>query len=129
VIFAGKALGGLGDLAANAIGYAVGIVASFALNRNWTFRHEGEIKRAFWRFLAVFAIAYVLNVATVFGLRDFAGLNAYVAKAIGIVPYTLFSLLGKRALRFLAKGQASHTRIANAYLPAERRFWLVSDSQ
>jgi hypothetical protein len=27
-VFAGKALGGLGDLAANAIGYAVGIVAS-----------------------------------------------------------------------------------------------------
>ena len=109
VIFAGKALGGLGDLAANAIGYAVGIAASFALNRNWTFRHKGEIKRAFWRFVAVFGIAYVLNLATVFGLRDFAGLNAYVAQAIGIVPYTLFSYWASAHYAFSPKDkQATH---------------------
>jgi putative flippase GtrA len=105
VIFAAKAFGELGDLPANAIGYAVGITASFALNRNWTFRHKGKIARAFWRFLAVFGIAYALNLATVFGLRDFAGLNAYVAQAIGVAPYTLFSYWASARYAFSPKGE------------------------
>ena len=124
VIFAGKALGGLGDLAANAIGYAVGIAGSFALNRNWTFRHKGEIKRAFWRFVAVFGIAYVLNLATVFGLRDFAGLNAYVAQAIGIVPYTLFSYWASAHYAFSPKDKQATTN-SERLLPTETRFPFV----
>jgi putative flippase GtrA len=90
IIFAAKALGGLGDLSANAVGYAVGIAASFVLNRNWTFRHKGNPGEAFWRFLVVVGIAYALNLAAVFGLRDFVGLNAYLAQTVGVVPYTLF---------------------------------------
>jgi putative flippase GtrA len=100
-IFAAKALLGWGDLAANAGGYAIGLVASFALNRSWTFGDRGRISPALLRFLAAFAVAYLANLATVFGLRDLAGLDPYLAQAAGIVPYTALFFLASRAFVFL----------------------------
>jgi putative flippase GtrA len=89
VIFAAKALLGLGDFAANLSGYGLGLMCSFLLNRSWTFRHEGRAYAAFWRFGVAFAVAYGLNLATVFGLRDAIGVNSYLAQACGVVPYTI----------------------------------------
>jgi putative flippase GtrA len=89
IIFAAKAFLGLGDLAANLLGYGLGLICSFVLNRSWTFRHEGRAFAAFWRFGVAFAVAYVLNLATVFGLRDAMAVNSYLAQAGGIIPYTI----------------------------------------
>lgn len=89
VIFAAKAFLGLGDLAANLLGYALGLMCSFVLNRYWTFRHEGRAFSAFWRFGIAFAVAYVLNLVTVFGLRDALAVNSYLAQAGGVIPYTI----------------------------------------
>ena len=89
IIFAAKAFLGLGDLAANLLGYGLGLVCSFVLNRSWTFRHEGRAVAAFWRFGVAFAVAYVLNLVTVFGLRDAMAVNSYLAQAGGVIPYTI----------------------------------------
>ena len=89
VIFAAKAFLGLGDLGANLLGYGLGLVCSFVLNRSWTFRHEGRAFAAFWRFGIAFALAYVLNLVTVFGLRDAMAVNSYLAQAAGVIPYTI----------------------------------------
>jgi putative flippase GtrA len=89
VIFAAKAFLGLGDLTANVLGYAAGLLASFALNGRWTFNHHGRALPALGRFGLAFAVAYGLNLVTVFGLRDTIQLNAYAAQALGVVPYTV----------------------------------------
>ncbi len=106
VIFAAKALLGWGDLAANAFGYAIGLLASFVLNRAWTFRDRGDIGPALFRFLAAFALAYTANLAVVFGLRDLAAVDAYVAQAAGVVPYTALFFLASRAFVFLDRRPA-----------------------
>jgi hypothetical protein len=41
------------------------------------------------RFLTAFAVAYFLNLLTVFGFRDIVGLNSYLAQASGVIPYTI----------------------------------------
>jgi polyisoprenyl-phosphate glycosyltransferase len=64
-------------------------VCSFVLNRSWTFRHEGRAFAALLRFGIAFAVAYGLNLFTVFGLRDAMGVNSYVAQAGGVIPYTI----------------------------------------
>jgi len=89
VIFGAKAFLGLGDLAANLLGYGLGLVSSFVLNRSWTFRHEGRAAAAFWRFGIAFVAAYALNLVTVFGLRDAAAMNSYLAQACGVITYTV----------------------------------------
>lgn len=106
-IFAAKALLGWGDLAANVGGYGLGLITSFALNRAWTFRDRGRISPALARFLGAFVMAYLANLATVFGLRDLAGVDSYVAQAAGVVPYTALFFLASRAFVFLDRRNAN----------------------
>lgn len=100
LIFAAKWLLGWGDLASNVFGYAVGLAVSFVLNRNWSFEHRGAASPALLRFLAVFLAAYSTNLITVFGLKDLAQMNAYLAQAAGVIPYTILFYLGSRAFVF-----------------------------
>lgn len=97
-IYLGK-IAGLGDVLANVVGYAVGILVSFMLNKRWTFRHDGPALRAFGRFVTVVLIAYLLNLATVV-LALNAGVNSYLAQALGVLPYALFSYWGSKHYAF-----------------------------
>jgi putative flippase GtrA len=111
-IFAAKALLGWGDLAANAGGYGIGLVASFALNRAWTFRDRGRVSPALLRFLGAFLLAYLANLATVFALRDLAGVDSYLAQTAGIVPYTVLFFTANRAFVFLARHDDPPTHVS-----------------
>jgi putative flippase GtrA len=87
-IFAAKLLGA-SDVPANLFGYGVGLALSFVLNRRWTFGSRYAVAPQVVRFMLAFALAYAANLATVLALRDLAGLNSFVAQALGILPYTL----------------------------------------
>lgn len=99
-IYLAKWLGGVGDSLANACGYAVGLVVSFVLNRNWTFRHTGAVLPAALRWLMVFVIAYTANLGTVLTLIHEFGINGYLAQALGVPPYTALFYLGSRYFAF-----------------------------
>ena len=96
VIYAAKWLAHCGDVLANALGYGVGLLMSFLLNKNWTFGYNGPAGRAMSRFLLVFALAYALNLASVLLAIRYLGLGGYLAQALGIVPYTVFGFLASR---------------------------------
>ncbi|XVJ68843.1 MAG: GtrA family protein [Rhizobacter sp.] len=100
VIYAFKYFGGLGDLAANACGYAIGLCMSFTLNRRWTFDHRGAIAPAAIRFLVVAVMAYFMNLLTVMLCIHGLGMNSYVAQALGVPPYTLTSFALSRLWAF-----------------------------
>lgn len=100
LIFFAKAMLGWGDLASNGFGYSVGLAISFLLNRNWSFGHRGAVFPALYRFALVFLVAYSTNLIAVFGLRDLAGSNAYLAQAAGVIPYTYVFYLGSRIFAF-----------------------------
>jgi putative flippase GtrA len=100
VIYLGMYAFKLGDVAANALGYAVGIALGFVLNRIWTFDHRGSTLPALGRFLLVLAIAYAANLAVVVFITDHLHGNRYVAQAIGIIPYTLIGYMGSRFFAF-----------------------------
>jgi putative flippase GtrA len=99
-IFALKALAGWGDVPANVAGYAVGLCVSFVLNRHWTFAHRGDWRPALVRFLLVFAVAYVANLAVLLALRDPAGVGNHAAHVAGMVVYTVIFFVGSRAFAF-----------------------------
>ena len=100
VIYLAKYALDAGDVSANALGYAVGLVLSFALNRSWTFGHTGPVHKAAARFAVVIALAYLLNLATVLFSIHALGVNGYVAQALGIVPYTAFTFIASRYWAF-----------------------------
>jgi putative flippase GtrA len=98
-IYACKWLFRLDDLHANLIGYTAGLAISFTLNKRWTFRFAGPALPALARFVLVIALAYLANLAAVLGLIA-AGMNGYLAQAVGIVPYTIVGYLGSRLFAF-----------------------------
>ena len=128
VIYGAKWFGGWHDGAANFAGYSVGLVTSFVLNRNWTFRHSGSWGGAALRFLLTFAVAYVVNLGIVLVLVDVFGWNGYLAQLFGIPPYTFLFYLGSRYFAFPAiggwtsQGRAAGVRVGdgNANLTRSR---------
>jgi putative flippase GtrA len=96
IIFAAKSIGGLDDFESNLLGYSFGLLISFFLNRKWTFRHNGRIFPTAIRFVIVFLLSYMANLAAVYGLRDGVGANSYLAQAMGVIPYTVVFYLGSR---------------------------------
>ncbi|HYW75707.1 MAG TPA: GtrA family protein [Gammaproteobacteria bacterium] len=88
------------DAPANAIGYMVGIVVSFSLNKKITFHHKGEILKSFFRFISVLGVAYLANLSVVELAIEVCSINSYLSQALGIVPYTLIGYLGSRLIAF-----------------------------
>jgi putative flippase GtrA len=100
VIYACKWFLQAGDVLANATGYAFGLCTSFALNSRWTFNYRGPQLPALVKFLVVAAVAYAMNLATVMLAIHWAGLNDYLAQALGIPPYTLTTYLASKFIVF-----------------------------
>lgn len=99
---------------ANALGYSVGILLSFALNKAWTFNSNDHVIYSFLRYLLVLAVAYIANLATVLFSNSHFGLNPYVAQALGIIPYTAIGFMGSRYFAFRTQGGKEAT-IKDAY--------------
>lgn len=97
VIYGCLALG-IGDVAANVAGYAVGLALSYFLNARWTFRFRGDHARSLPRFLGVFAVAYGANLAALLLARPWT--NAYIAQLVGVAVYTVVGFLGSRHFAF-----------------------------
>lgn len=95
VIFGLKSFGGVGDVPANVAGYIVGLYCSFLLNRSWTFTHGGSLWPSLLRFLLVFGLSYLLNLAVVVGFIR-AGGNHYFAHLAGMPLYSVAFYLGCR---------------------------------
>jgi putative flippase GtrA len=100
IIYLGLYLFRLGNVTANIMGYAVGIVFSFVLNKHWTFASKGQSAPQFLRFLLVTGTAYAANLATVMVLINAFGINNYLAQALGIWPYTTIGYFGSRLFVF-----------------------------
>jgi glycosyltransferase involved in cell wall biosynthesis/putative flippase GtrA len=89
---------------ANVLGYSVGILLSFVLNKTWTFSSNDHIVSSFLRFTLVLALAYTVNLVTVLVSNSYFGINPYLAQALGMVPYTVIGFIGSRLYAFRTQG-------------------------
>jgi len=80
---------GLKDVVANFLGYSLGILVSFFVNRNWTFRHRGPVGHAAPRFVISVIVAYVGNLTALLMLRDVFGVSVWIAQALAVGPYAV----------------------------------------
>jgi putative flippase GtrA len=107
VIYACKWALGTDDALANLIGYGVGILLGFHVNKKWTFGHEGDYWTSLLRYLGVLACAYLANLVTVLYAIEGLGIDGYLAQPLGIVPYTLIGYLGGYYFAFSRPGTAA----------------------
>jgi putative flippase GtrA len=81
---------GVDGLAANAAGYATGLVLSFTLNRRYVFGVTVAASgKEIARFLAAFAIAYAANVAVLLLAQSVLGAGSALAQLPAIAAYVL----------------------------------------
>lgn len=88
------------DLLANALGYAAGFAWGFALNRGWTFRHEGPAGASLLRYALVCALAYALNVAVLTSTRGLLGETSFWPQVLAVGAYSCAAFLGSHFYAF-----------------------------
>ncbi len=106
VILALSELAGFHYIFANIIGYAVGLLISFFLHRNITFPQtakSGAIPRQAKKFIAVFAVAYVIQLIGLVFLVNFMGWNKAASQILACGVYTIVNFIGNRHLTFRAQ--------------------------
>lgn len=99
VLIFGARAAGLGEVTANACGYALGLVLSFTLNRHWTFRHRGPLHSSALKFIAVMLLAWLANLGTLLALLR-GGVTGAPAQVLSVLPYALVGYLGCRLWAF-----------------------------
>jgi putative flippase GtrA len=100
LIYAFMYLFDMNYIAANTLGYAVGLMLSFVLNKNWTFSHDGPWLTACLRWLAVVGVAYGLNLIGVVATHQYVGVSTAMAQVVGVFVYSATSFLGGRYFAF-----------------------------
>lgn len=107
VIFACMYWLGLRPETSNAIGYGLGLVLSFALHRSFTFASRGHVGREFVRFIAVFAIAYGLNLGCLLLLVYVLGVHAGASQVIAGAVYVVAAYVMNKHLVFTGAGDGA----------------------
>lgn len=100
---------GAGPALANAIGYAIGLAVSFALNRVWTFNSTQSVGHVLPKYLMAAAACYLLNLGAVVTCTSYLSVNPYLAQLVGVGIYTVCMFFGCRWFVFVPRHAASHT--------------------
>lgn len=93
---------------ANAVGYTLGIINSFVLNRIWTFRNrDNRIARQGVRFLLSAGICWLIQLGFLTFMVEVVRLHENLAQPAGMVVYTGLNYLANRFFVFKSAGRAS----------------------
>ena len=94
----GALFAGLGDFAANALGYGVGLVLSFVLHRGWTFAGRTRtLSRDAVGFGLAWVIAYLANLAVIGAGRSQGLFENPFVQLVGVMVFAAaFYLLTSR---------------------------------
>jgi len=84
---------GMSAVLSNVLGYAVGLVLSFVLNRNFTFRSSSAALPEAVRFVVIFLVAYVANLGVLLLLTQVLGVHDGLSQVIAGVAYFVLSFV------------------------------------
>jgi putative flippase GtrA len=76
--------------------YVVGITYGFLMNKRWTFKDQGESGQQAWRYVALYALIYVLNITLLMLLVERWALSPYRAQILLLGFLTLLSFVVQR---------------------------------
>jgi putative flippase GtrA len=97
-------IAGIHYMAANATGYAAGLLIAFFLHRRMTFRearHHAAGKQIA-PFIAVFLVSYVCQFAVLVLLVDRWGINDALSQVVAVGVYAIVNFTGNKFMTFRA---------------------------
>jgi putative flippase GtrA len=95
-LYAGLVWVGYHYLLALTIEYAIGILAGFIANRQWTFADRDRKGPALLRYMATYCGVYVLNAVLLTFFVECADLHTLLAQLFALGIATLFSYMAQR---------------------------------
>lgn len=76
--------------------YAVGVVQTFFFNKRWTFRQDGAVPAAFYRYCTVYGLGYLLNLGVLYVSVDLYGYPHEIVQAVMIVVIAILLFLSQK---------------------------------
>lgn len=73
--------------------YIAGITYGFLLNKHWTFQAQGESGQQAWRYAALYALIFLLNMTLLILLVERWALSPYLAQILLLGFLTLLSFV------------------------------------
>ncbi|MBB1127106.1 GtrA family protein [Thiospirillum jenense] len=100
---------GIGHKLAMTLLYVIGVLQTFYFNRNWSFKHQGESRSAFLRYLVSYALGYLLNLSVLYIAVDLFGLSHQIVQGGMIVTLALMLFLLQKYWVFVTQTTTNHT--------------------
>lgn len=93
---------GMGHKTAMTLLFAVGAMQTFVFNKRWTFGHHGLPHSTFIKYLSIYSLAYLFNLAALLLFVDHLGLPHQLVQGVMIVTIALMLFLLQRYWVFRA---------------------------
>lgn len=94
--------------------FALGTMQTFFANKLWTFGHQGLLQASFFKYVAVYVLAYLLNLAALMVLVDSAGYPHQIVQGMMILILAVMIFLLQKFWVFRTpQGATSSGRIRN----------------
>lgn len=94
---------GLHPIAANAWGYVVGLIVSYALNRKYTFRSQRSFRSSIPLFAGAAAVSYLINLAVLQFSITVLDVHPVLSQALANCAYVLSFYIANRYVVFKGK--------------------------
>ena len=85
---------------AMSLAYAIGVLQTFVFNKQWTFGHRGQLGASFARYLGVYAVGYLLNLAVLMVAVDRLGYPHQWVQGLMILLLAAFLFLMQKFFVF-----------------------------
>ena len=92
IIFYCMHLGVVAEIS-NFLGYFLGIIMSYFLNKRFTFNSAKKSRSTFFKFATSMYIAYIVNLIVLIIAVRFANINPYLSQVVAGISYTLTGFL------------------------------------
>jgi len=76
--------------------YAVGVLQTFFFNKKWTFKQDGAMSTAFYRYCIAYGAGYLLNLLVLYVLVDLQGYPHQLVQATMIIVLAMMLFLSQK---------------------------------
>ncbi len=96
LIYLGLTAMGLGHKSAMTLLYLIGTLQTFIFNKRWTFSHHGNIQNSMLRYLAVYGVCYLINLALLYTFVDRLGWSHARIQGFAILTIAILLFLAQK---------------------------------
>lgn len=80
---------GINIVLSNLAGYIVGLIGSFIMNRKWTFKSNGPVKKESFLFVIIFGVCYLIQLGVLLLLNSQLNMHHSLSQIIAIGTFSV----------------------------------------